>query len=74
MVVRLSISVSDELLPKIDRTAKDMGLNRSAFLTVAVNQFIMQNDAMKMMGDMPALMEKLEALEDKINDSKSSKA
>lgn len=74
MVVRLSISLDENLLPKIDKVARDMGLNRSAFLSVAVNQYITQNEAMKMMSDMPALLEKLDELEKKINESNLSKA
>lgn len=74
MVVRLSISIDENLLPKIDNVARDMGLNRSAFLSVAVNQYITQNEAMKMMTDMPALLEKLDELEKKINESNPSKA
>lgn len=74
MAMRLNISIDENLVPKIDEVAKEMGLSRSAFLSVAVNQYIMQNDAMKMMSDMPALMQKLEELEEKINSSSLSKA
>lgn len=63
---RLSISLQDELVDEIDKVADSMGLNRSAFITVAVNNYIMQNEAMKMMNDMPALMKKLDDLEKKI--------
>lgn len=74
MAMRLNISIDENLVPKIDEVAKEMGLSRSAFLSVAVNQYIMQNDAMKMMSDMPALMKKLEELEEKLNSSSLSKA
>lgn len=39
-MARIQVSVPDEVLEKIDKVAKDLGVNRSAFLVVAAGEYI----------------------------------
>ena len=69
MVKRANISLSDEIMDRVDERAEEMGLNRSAFITVAVNNYFLQEDAMRAMKDMPEFMKKLEEIEKRVNES-----
>ena len=70
MVKRANVSLSDEIMDRVDTRAEEMGLNRSAFITVAVNNYFLQEDAMRAMKDMPDFMKKLEEIEKRVNESK----
>ena len=69
MVKRANVSLSDEIMDRVDTRAEEMGLNRSAFITVAVNNYFLQEDAMRAMKDMPDFMKKLEEIEKRVNES-----
>ena len=56
-------------MDRVDERAEEMGLNRSAFITVAVNNYFLQEDAMRAMKDMPEFMKKLEEIEKRVNES-----
>jgi predicted transcriptional regulator len=40
MAVRLSISLPDELMRDADETSRELGLSRSALVTVALREFL----------------------------------
>lgn len=50
--MKATISISEELLQKVDERAKAMYLSRSAFITMALTQKMQADDAMVML---PAL-------------------
>lgn len=59
---KFSGTFDEKLLEKVDMTANDMGLTRSAFLAVAVNNYFYQIDSMKALNELPALIEKVEKI------------
>ena len=52
----------ETLLIRIDDEAKKMGLSRSAFVAVAVNQYLMQIDNVQAVKDVKSMLDKLERL------------
>ena len=58
-------------MDRVDERAEEMGLNRSAFITVAVNNYFLQEDAMRAMKDMPEFMKKLEEIEKRVVENES---
>jgi hypothetical protein len=44
-LVRVAMNFDQELLNKVDQTARSMGLNRSAFIIIAVNEKLRQREA-----------------------------
>lgn len=71
MVKRANVSLSDDIMDRVDERAKEMGLNRSAFITVAVNNYFLQEDAMRAMKEMPEFMKKLEEIERRVVENES---
>lgn len=69
MVKRANISLSDEVMDKVDERAEEMGLNRSAFITVAVNNYFLQEDAMRIAKEIPMFIQKIDEIEKRINGS-----
>lgn len=67
MVKRANISLSDEVMNRVDERAEQMGLNRSAFITVAVNNYFLQEEAMRLAQEIPAFLQKLEEIEKCVN-------
>ena len=57
MVKRANISLSDEIMNRVDERALEMGLNRSAFITVAVNNYFLQEEAMRIAQEIPVFAE-----------------
>jgi metal-responsive CopG/Arc/MetJ family transcriptional regulator len=51
--MRLSISINDDLVQKIDEYAKSKYMSRSAFLALAADTYINQSNVME---NLPALM------------------
>ena len=68
---KFTATFDEKLLKRVDFTAEEMGLTRSAFLAVAVNTYFQQFDALKTMNEMTAVLSKLEELEIKIDESKA---
>lgn len=62
MVLRANMSFDENLLNRVDEEAKKMGLSRSAFVAVALNQYFVQLDNVKAVKDMKSMMDKLEQL------------
>ena len=67
MVKRANISLSDDLMNKIDERAEEMGLNRSAFITVAVNNYFLQEESIRIAKEIPIFLQKLEEIEKRVN-------
>lgn len=67
MVKRANISLSDDLMDKIDKRAEEMGLNRSAFITVAVNNYFLQEESIRIANEIPIFLQKLEEIEKRVN-------
>ena len=62
MVKRANISLSDEIMNRVDERALEMGLNRSAFITVAVNNYFLQEEAMRIAQEIPVFCRNLKKL------------
>ena len=71
MAKKFTATFDEKLLKRVDLTAEEMGLTRSAFLAVAFNTYFQQFDALKTMNEMNAVLSKLEELEIKIDESKA---
>lgn len=64
---RINIYLAQHLKEYVDNKAKDFGLSTSAFMTMIIQQYKVQDEAMTAMGDMGQVLEKLNELENKIN-------
>ena len=62
MATRVNMTFAETLLIRIDDEAKKMGLSRSAFVAVAVNQYLMQIDNVQAVKDVKSMLDKLERL------------
>lgn len=62
MATRVNMTFDETLLIRIDDEAKKMGLSRSAFVAVAVNQYLMQIDNVQAVKDVKSMLDKLERL------------
>lgn len=62
MAIRVNMTFDETLLIRIDDEAKKMGLSRSAFVAVAVNQYLMQIDNVQAVKDVKSMLDKLERL------------
>lgn len=54
MTMKLSISLNDDLVKRIDEYTKSMSISRSGFLAMAANQYLNQQ---QMLGALPDLLE-----------------
>ena len=64
---RINVYLTQELKDYVDNSAKQFGVSTSAFMTMIIQNYKQQNEAMKAMGDMSQILTKLEALEKKIS-------
>ncbi|WP_429960996.1 ribbon-helix-helix protein, CopG family [Enterococcus sp. AZ012] len=71
MVKKINVTFDDEFLESIDAMAKQSGMSRSAFLAMAVNTYANQMASMQMLRDLPELLQQIEELNDKVDDSKA---
>lgn len=62
MAIRVNMTFDETLLNRVDDEAKKMGLSRSAFFAVAVNQYLMQIDNVQAVKDVKSMLDKLERL------------
>lgn len=60
MIMKLSISLNDDLVKRIDEYTKSMSISRSGFLAMAANQYLNQQ---QMLGALPDLLELNKKLE-----------
>lgn len=64
-MAKVTISLADELLAKIDSRAKAMYITRSAFIATAVNQKIQADDALVLMPELTKAMNEAIKLQSK---------
>lgn len=62
MATRVNVSLEESILNKVDEEAKRMGLSRSAFITVAVNQYFMQIENVNAVSTLKEMIDKVELL------------
>ena len=62
MALRVNVSFEESILKKVDEEAKRMGLSRSAFITVAVNQYFMQIENVNAVSTLKEMIDKVELL------------
>lgn len=59
--MKLSISLEDDLVERIDSCAKKMSITRSGFLAIAANQYLNQQQMMVTLPDMLKIMKEVQA-------------
>lgn len=62
MAIRVNVSFEEKILERMDEESKKMGISRSAFIAVAVNQYLMQIDNVQAVKDVKSMLDKLERL------------
>lgn len=58
--MKLSISLEDDLVKRIDTCAKSMSISRSGFLAIAATQYLNQQQMMITLPDMVKIMQKVQ--------------
>lgn len=64
---RVNIYLAQHLKDYVDSKAKEFGLSTSAFMTMIIQQYKVQDEAVTAMGDMRQVLQKLNELESKID-------
>lgn len=62
MALRVNVSLEESILNKIDEEAKRIGLSRSAFIAVAVNQYFQQMENVNAVSALKEMIDKVELL------------
>lgn len=62
MAIRVNVSFEEKILERMDEESKKMGISRSAFIAVAVNQYLMQIDNVQAVKDVKSMLDKLEKI------------
>lgn len=57
--VKVQVTFDEELLKKVDQTADDLYINRSALVSLATSQFIIQQELSGLIKDMALAMRKI---------------
>lgn len=65
-MVRINTRISSVANDWLDNRAAETGLSKSALVMLAVESYIQQTQVVKSMADMNSLMEKLEAIENRL--------
>jgi len=63
--MKINYSIPDEVLEKVDIRAKQLGISRSAFITMTMSQALMQTDFMSQLPKMLELADKAKENEGK---------
>jgi len=71
-VEKFSISMCEETLARLERFAKENGLNRSASISVLVNQALGERKIRTLVGTKPEVIEKLRGLNIVFTDNTNS--
>lgn len=71
MAIRVNVSFEENILNKIDEEAKRIGLSRSAFIAVAVNQYFQQMENVNAVSALKEMIDKVELLNQINNDDLS---
>jgi len=58
--MRVNLNIPDELLKTLDKKAKELNINRSAFVVMSLSQHFQQDDAMDSINKMLKLMQNKE--------------
>lgn len=59
VIMRVNMTLNDELLKRLDTYAKANYMNRSSLVSFACNQFLMANELQSLMVDMKRAMQKI---------------
>lgn len=65
MAVRKNISISEETAKWYEEKSKDIGTTQTALMSIALNEYIKQDNALKTMSDIMLEMRKLQNIKDK---------
>ena len=66
MAVRKNISISEDTAKWYEEKAKEIGTTQTALMSIALNDYIKQDNALKTMSNIMLEMKKLQELKDKI--------
>jgi len=58
-MAKVQISIDSSLLARMDNYAKANYMSRSGFISMVVNQYLLQSDLLCLMGDMRSAMDKI---------------
>lgn len=58
-----NISLPDEVMERLDKESKALGLNRSAYISMALNQKWQNDEVIKAIPELSKLAESIKALE-----------
>lgn len=56
--MKINYSIPEDVLEKVDIRAKELGISRSAFITMTLSQALMQNDFINQLPKMLAMVDK----------------
>ena len=74
MANRVNITLSDENLEKVDKACKYLGIARSTYIAMDINEKIKNDDAFRLMPDVIKAMQTLKETNDQINLEQYKKA
>lgn len=67
MAVRKNISISAETAKWYENKSKEIGTTQTALMSIALNEYIKQDSALKTMADIMQQMKKLQDVNEKIS-------
>lgn len=67
MAVRKNISISEETAKWYEDKAKEIGTNQSALMSIALNDYIKQDNALKTMSNIMIEMKRLQEVKDELS-------
>lgn len=66
MAVRKNISISEETAKWYEDKAKEIGTTQTALMSIALNEYIKQDNALKTMSNIMIEMKRLQEVKDKL--------
>lgn len=63
--VGTSLSMSKEMFEKVEKECKALGMNRSAFIVLCINQYFKSTEALNAVDQLKSVMAQLQDLHDK---------
>lgn len=61
----ISIGIANQLLEKVDMSSKELGMNRSAFITMCITQYFKNEEAMSLLAQAKSLYEQARLMEER---------
>lgn len=58
--MKIGVNINEEVLKKIDKKAEEMGISRSAFLTMCAANYLKQDEILEQMPEMLGALKKIE--------------